>query len=344
MILLNNCLVKALAETLDKSKEEIARIFSEVGEIKGDTIPFKEAIEIAKKNNLSLDNIFVSKNPNGIWHAISEEKEGFSLLQKAEIQDTDYIGEPLSVGMGMIYGSLISGGMGLAGGLMGGKGGGDREDPRILIKQLPDYPESDVARKEMAGRLEEWGAMPGYGAISPDWGDIWEKAKGKVSRYYWGEPGETGLAGRVKAGAARRGVSESPAMETLMTRMGQQEATQLGEMSTEQALQEALFGEKGRQTWFGQMQGLAGMKPSYVHMGVGGQTGAAGGGVGEALGGLGSEIGSAIQQRGQQKWMENYMNEMFGGRRSLGVADPTRKSTGSFWDYGPSYGGGVMNA
>ena len=309
MILLNNCLVKALSKSLCKSNEEISRIFSTIENIRGDTIPFKKAIEIAKDNNLSLDNIFVSKNPNGIWHAICESKEGFEPLLSAEIEDADYIGEPLSAGMAMIYGSAIGAGGGILGGLLGG--GDEFEQPEIQVKELPGYPEADVARGEIAGKLKEWGTLPGYGAISPEWGDIWERAKGKVGRYYWGEPGETGLAGKVRAGAARRGVSESPAIDTLMTRMGQQEAIQLGEMGTEQAMQEALFGEKGRQDWFGQMQDLAGMRPSYATPAGVSQPQAPS--TGEMVGELGSAITGAGMQYGQNQWMQQMMNQMMYG-------------------------------
>ena len=192
-----------------------------------------------------------------------------------------------------------------------GGGGDDSISKDISYKELPGYPEADVARGEIAGKLKEWGTLPGYGAISPEWGDIWERAKGKVGRYYWGEPGETGLAGKVRAGAARRGVSESPAIDTLMTRMGQQEAIQLGEMGTEQAMQEALFGEKGRQDWFGQMQDLAGMRPSYATSAGVSQPQAPS--TGEMVGELGSAITGAGMQYGQNQWMQQMMNQMMYG-------------------------------
>lgn len=331
MMLLNNCLVKALSETLNKSREEIARIFVDggIGQIKGQSIPLKKAVEIAKTNGLSLDKIGVSRNPDGVYHAIPNFKEEFVFLSSLDMKDTDYIGEPMSLGMGMLYGGIASGAGGILGGLFGGD---DYEQPELQVKNLPGYEESDQARKEIQARLQEWGALPGYGAISPDWGDIWERAKGKVSRYYWGGPGGTGLAGKVKAGAARRGVSESPAMDTLMTRMGQQEGIQLGEMGTEQALQEALFGERGRQSWFGQMQNLASMRPSYAtSAGVSQPQGQS---TGQMLGDLGSAAGGAIQQHSQNQWMQNYLKEML-GKGNLGVADPV----GGFSEYPGGYSG-----
>jgi len=224
-----------------------------------------------------------------------------------------------AAGGSALLGGLISGAGGLLGGLFGG-GDDDTETQTLQYAQLPGYEESDAARKEMASRLQEWGGQEGYGAISPEWGDIWDRAKSKVSRYYWGDVGGTGLAGKVKAGAARRGMSDSPAIDTLMTRMGQQEGQQLGDMGIEQAMQEALFGEKGRQDWFSQMQNLASMKPSYTSTGSI-TTGSSGASTGEMVGELGSTIGSAVQSYGQNQWMENYLQEMLGGG-NLGVASP----------------------
>lgn len=236
---------------------------------------------------------------------------------------------------GMIGAAAVGGGLGIAGSMMGGD---DSEGTQLLYEQLPGYEESDAARKDMWGRLQEWGALPGYGAISPDWGDIWERAKGKVGRYYWGGPGETGLAGKVKASAARRGVSDSPALESMLTRMGQQEGIQLGEMGTEQALQEALFGERGRQNWFGQMQGLASMKPAYTS--TGSITTGQGASTGQLIGDLGSAAGGAFQQAGQNKWMQNYLQEML-GQSNLGIGGYSDPTGGYNVGYGPSaYPGG----
>jgi len=224
----------------------------------------------------------------------------------------------MSAGMGALFGGLISGGGGLLGSLFGG-GDDETVEKKLQYAQLPGYEESDEARGEMWSRLQDWGGQEGYGAIAPNWDEIWESAKGKVGRYYWGDVGGTGLAGKVRAGAARRGVSESPAVDTLITQMGQQEGQQLGEMATEQATQKTASGEAGRQNWFSQMQGLAGMKPAYassgsITTGSGGEAS-----TGELIGGLGSSIGGAVTQYSQDKWMQNYLQEML-GKSKLGVA------------------------
>ena len=206
--------------------------------------------------------------------------------------------------------AAIGAGASIYGGYQAGKGGDGGQKGTTTdytYKQLPEYPESEQARQGISGKLQEWGTQPGYGAIAPDWGEIWERAKGKVSQYYWGGAMDKGLAGKVKAGAARRGVSESPAIDTLMTRMGMSEAGQLKELAGEQSEAEATFGETGRQNWLTSMQNLAGMKPSFVtgsNVVTGPQTG-----TGEMIGQLGSSISGAGQQYSQNKWLENLLNQ-----------------------------------
>ncbi len=237
-------------------------------------------------------------------------------------------------GTWMVTAAVVGGGLGIAGGAINKPDA--PEQPEIQVKKLDEYPESGAARETMAGKLQEWGDQPGYGAISPDWGDIWERAKNKIGRYYWGGVGETGLAGKVKASAARRGVSESPAMETQLTRMGQQEGLELKDVASEQALQESLFGEQGRQNWFGQMQNLAGMKPSYATSA--GVTQPQVPGAGAAMGELGSSIAGIGQQYAQNKWMDDYLKRMV-GQQNLGTARPSGGGYSPSPYSGPGYSG-----
>ena len=149
-------------------------------------------------------------------------------------------------------------------GISGDFGGDDEETITQTQEQKQEYqyaPETLGARKSWWERLQEWGKQPGYGAIAPDWEDIWGRAKRRVGQYYWGSDLQPGLAGKVRASAARRGVSESPAMEEMMGRMGRGEAGQLQDIAVEQALQKALFGERGRQNWLSSLTRLAGLGP-----------------------------------------------------------------------------------
>ena len=132
------------------------------------------------------------------------------------------------------------------------------------FSQAPDYAESEGARQSWWQQLQQFAGMPGYGAISPDWAGIWENAQKKVQQYFWGSPTDPGLVGKVKSSASARGVSESPAREKMIQRMGATEAGVMSDMATEQATKEAEFGEAGRLNYLQQLQTLAGYKPQVA--------------------------------------------------------------------------------
>lgn len=146
-------------------------------------------------------------------------------------------------------------------------GGGDKNElqwstpPAPTFHKAPEYPETTGARGEWWQRIQDWGNQRGYGAIAPDWGDIWDKASTRIKQYYWGGPeGGAGLAGKVKASAARRNVAESPALETGLTRLSATEGRDLGELATNMATEEAEFGEAGRQNWLQNISQIANLK------------------------------------------------------------------------------------
>lgn len=238
----------------------------------------------------------------------------------------------------MVLAAIIQGGGSLLGGLLGDKGGDEQlrtfmpkveflEAPEAKFRagpkpeQYPEFPEAKQAREAWMGSLQEWGEQPGYGAIGPDWGDIWERSKKRVSEYYWGGPGgQPGLAGKVRGSAARRGVSQSPALETELSRMGMQEAGQLRDISIEQAIQEAVFGEQGRQSWLQNLQAMTGVRPRYYQPGGMWQAPyanieqsmgyPAAGGEGPGYGELVSDLGGAGMKYAMQKQQQDWLKEL----------------------------------
>jgi len=130
--------------------------------------------------------------------------------------------------------------------------------------KAPEFPETEAARGEWWNRLQQFGGEPGYGAIAPDWADIWENAQRKVRQYFWGSPTDPGIIGKVRASAAGRGVSESPALEKMIGRMGATESNVISDMATQQAQQQSQFGEAGRLNYMQQLQSLAGYKPEVA--------------------------------------------------------------------------------
>ena len=53
----------------------------------------------------------------------------------------------------------------------------------MAFMQAPEFAEAQGARGNWWQTLQDWAGQPGYGAIAPNWEDIWERAKGKVNRY-----------------------------------------------------------------------------------------------------------------------------------------------------------------
>lgn len=151
----------------------------------------------------------------------------------------------------------------------GGNGNEQRTDSvqttnPVMPLQLPDYPEATGARQDWFKTLQDWGTQPGYGAIQPDWNDIWNNARGKVQRYFQGGPEGPGLNAQIKSSLARRGMSENPANETLLQRSGFQQGNVLQDTANTQATQQAALSEQGRRDWLQSIQQLAGLKPAFT--------------------------------------------------------------------------------
>lgn len=146
-------------------------------------------------------------------------------------------------------------------------GGGSKKTTNTVEyappRQLPDYKEAEEARGQWWQTLQDWAGQPGYGAIQPNWNDIWENARERLRRQYWGGPEGPGAAATVRANLARRGVSEQPAAESAIARLGMHEANALSDIAIKQAIAEATQGEQGRRAWLGSVQSLAGLKPQF---------------------------------------------------------------------------------
>ena len=200
----------------------------------------------------------------------------------------------------MVWGPLISAGASLIGGLFGG----DEEEESPQFAQAPEYPESQGARQLLWQRLQQFGDDKNYGAISPDWADIWTRAREKVRQYYMGTATAPGAIDRVKASAARRGVSQSPSIDANIAALGAEEGGQLGQIASEQALQESMFTENARQDWLGRVGSLASQKPTTQSYQPEQQMG-----WGDAISGIGSAVGNYYNTKSYQDWISKLFNQ-----------------------------------
>lgn len=134
--------------------------------------------------------------------------------------------------------------------------------------RAPEYPEAERARETLGTRLGEWGEEPSYGAISPDWADIWERAQKKVGTWLYGRPGMPGALATATGGAAGRRVT-GPARAEMRRRATMTSGEMIADLAREQAIREAEFAERGRQNWMTQLMRLAGMRPqTYMQPGM----------------------------------------------------------------------------
>ena len=156
---------------------------------------------------------------------------------------------------------MIGGGIEANYGATTSSGKSRTETGATKFSEAPEFEESKGARESWWEQLQGFAGQPGYGAISPDWGSIWENAQNKVRQYFWGSPTDPGLVGKVKSSAAARGVAESPAREKMIQRMGATEAGVMSDMATQQATKESEYAETGRLNYLQQLQTLAGYTP-----------------------------------------------------------------------------------
>jgi len=198
-----------------------------------------------------------------------------------------------------------------------------KQPPAPKFIEEPRFPETDAARQSWWDKIQQWGNMPGYGAIGPDWGDIWERVKERIGYQYWGGPGgQPGLAAKVRASAAARGVSESPALETELSRMGMQEASDVRGAATEQAIQEAMFGEKGRQNWLTNVAKISGLRVPGTWQGATMYTPPED----TSMSDLGGAVGNYLGGMGEQDFYKQALQEYYGKNQLPGTAQTSIKS------------------
>ena len=230
--------------------------------------------------------------------------------------------------------AVTSAGVGVWGASQAGKG--DPED-YLVYKQLPDYKESEQARGTWADMLQQWKNEPGYGAITADWEDIFNKVQTTVNQYLYGKVGEPGALDIAGTSAANRKASAD--IPLLLTGF---KGAELGkDMLMQETFGKLGMMEQGRRDWLQSIMNLAGQKPSFV-TGTGpvsgGQSYNLGAGLSDVFSGVSnitSDIYGQQQQKIQQQKQLDYLNDMlkkmgiFGDQEtglvsSYGAAQPSQ--------------------
>ena len=162
----------------------------------------------------------------------------------------------------MAIGTLTAIGLAAAGGAgIAGAARGNRDKVQNDFLMNPEYAENKGARELWWKKLQDWVNDPNYGAIGPDWGNIWENFQNKVKQYYEGSPTAPGVKDRIKSSLARRGMSESPASDMALLRSDVEQGNTLADMATQQGIERARLAEGGRTSWLQSLQNLEAAKP-----------------------------------------------------------------------------------
>ena len=180
-------------------------------------------------------------------------------------------------------------------------------------KQLPEYSEATGARGSWWDTLQNWG-QPGanYGANMPNYDAVYENAKKRINQYYWGGPSGGGLIDKVRAGAARRGVAESPAIDVLTQRAGVEQANKLGDISTELDVTKANAIETARGNWLNSLTNLAQLRPSFVSGKTGQFSAPTMSGLGTTIATAGTGIAGALQKNQDNDWYKSILEKYYG--------------------------------
>ncbi len=120
----------------------------------------------------------------------------------------------------------------------------------------PDFQQGQDQQKSWLDQLNQDKGDPtgNFGAISPDWNDIWAQTQQQVHNYFNGTATNPGVNDQIKASFAQRGMSGDPAASFLESQSGANEAQQLGNLSAQQNIAKQTFAQNAKQNWFSNMK------------------------------------------------------------------------------------------
>lgn len=177
--------------------------------------------------------------------------------------------------------------------------------------QNPEYPHSQDARDTWWNKLQTWGEDPNYGAIAPDWNDIWQQTQQQVKAYFEGTAMTPGVNDAIKGSFAQRGMGGQAGETFALASSGATEAQQLANLQAEQNIAKNQFAETGRQNWLTSLQNFQAQRPGGEWQT---QVNPSSGQIwGNALSQVGGAIGSygmnQLGQQQQQNWMQSMYNQ-----------------------------------
>jgi len=190
--------------------------------------------------------------------------------------------------------------------------------------QNPQFPNSQAARDTWWQTLQNQQNDPtgAYGAIAPDWNDIWQQTQQQVKNYYEGSATTPGVNDAIKGSFAQRGMGGQAGETFALSASGANEAQQLGGLSAQQNIAKNQFALQGQQNWMNSLANFQAQKPTGEWQT---QVNPSSGQIwGNALSQLGGAVGSYGTQALSQKQSSNWMSSMGGVASGSGIATPSQ--------------------
>lgn len=238
--------------------------------------------------------------------------------------------------MAFIAASLIGGGLAAAGAVGSAAIGASSNKGMPAVKyqyfQGPDYQQGQTATNDWLSQItaDQNDPTGNFGAISPDWNDIWAQTQRQVQQYYDGTATSPGVNDQIKASFAQRGMSGDPAASYLQAASGANEAEQLNQASQAQNIAKQQFANQGKSQWLNSVQ-------AFQNQVANGPTGGASSittaptttqQIASAAGAAASGLGSAyIGAQGQNSQL-SYLNSIMNGNAGYQFAPSTGATPG----------------
>lgn len=237
---------------------------------------------------------------------------------------------------------LAAGALGTAGALgsaaIGASSNGGRPQIQNVYTKGPSFDAGQKAQTDWLNQLTSDQNDPtgNFGAISPDWNDIWQQTQQQVHNYYNGTATSPGVNDQIDASFAQRGMSGDPAAAFLRSESGANESQQLGNLSAQQNIAKNEFANQGKQNWYSNINNFqnatAGEQGSWSGAVVSPtSTQQIANAAGTAFGGLATSAIQANSQNNQLAYLQNYLNPNPSGYAPItmhGAAGPEGNALG----------------
>jgi len=154
--------------------------------------------------------------------------------------------------MSFVAAAIIGGAATLGGSLISANSNGGKPGIVDQYTEGPSYAAGQTAQNDWLNQLTSDQNDPSgnFGAISPDWNDIWSQTQQQVNNYYNGTATNPGVNDQIKASFAQRGMSGDPAASFLQAQSGSNQAQDLSNLSAQENIAKNQFAQTAKQNWY----------------------------------------------------------------------------------------------